>query len=717
MADKFSTLFKSINDTMNNESISDKESVIITILQNQTLTSLKKLCGKKFLKVSGCSSQKVSGTTQQKKDQVLKLIISHLFGSKPIVHKSKVSSDEPIPLPKTKTQQVKELKQKLKEKGITKNLTRLTNNDPNKLKELLKQPRCEEDTDFSTCENEDSCFIKNKLCVDKDIKKIGSLERRPIIKDGQTYYVLSTKSEASELQQKIRDEEENEEESEEEIEDEDYIDDEVKQVSLQISEEMNRIIDSYEDDENFTARQLKTQISKIFPNIKLKYISYVITNNLIDQGYELKIRDFNFKESIFKSPSPSPVKSPGKSGRYKLFVQEGMSDVPGDGNCYFRCVSALLKFSYGVEVTHEVCRKDIARMIDVLYKTDSNFKSNFENIYGNITSYLEKMSKDGEWAGELEIIATSILYNVKISVITERLVGGTQIIPNIMYKPNNIRFRHLSESIIIDNQHFTDTLIWGLYHVGNEKKSGNHYTYNRNVLVDEVSFIDTFNPTRTQLNIFNNTKYYERWLNEYYTHLTYSKLQLSDFQSDLYDPFAQDKPEFSHSEIQKLRSILEQPTYRPPSPLAKAPKEPGEPQILPESSPEFYLQSPPESIRKQISQLTPSPSRFEESPIYSAQQTPPPYIQKQIEEAEREYKEKKEKKRGVMRHPGFRKPAQTQSSNKKLQEQIQKLLEIPDEGEIEESQPKQTKFKQTPKTQNIKDKVSNIMSKFRKGVV
>ena len=64
MADKFSTLFKSINDTMNNVSISDKESIIITILQNQTLTSLKKICCKKFLKVSGCSSQKVSGTTQ-----------------------------------------------------------------------------------------------------------------------------------------------------------------------------------------------------------------------------------------------------------------------------------------------------------------------------------------------------------------------------------------------------------------------------------------------------------------------------------------------------------------------------------------------------------------------------------------------------------------------------------------------------------------------------
>ena len=55
MADKFQTLFKSINDTMSNVSISDKEGILTTILQSQTLTSLKKLCGKKYIKVSGCT--------------------------------------------------------------------------------------------------------------------------------------------------------------------------------------------------------------------------------------------------------------------------------------------------------------------------------------------------------------------------------------------------------------------------------------------------------------------------------------------------------------------------------------------------------------------------------------------------------------------------------------------------------------------------------------
>ena len=68
------------------------------------------------------------------------------------------------------------------------------------------------------------------------------------------------------------------------------------------------------------------------------------------------------------------------------------------------------------------------------------------------------MSVDREWAGELEIIATSILYNVNINVTTERLDSNNNIIPNIMYTPNNIYFKQMSENIIIDNQNFKDPM-------------------------------------------------------------------------------------------------------------------------------------------------------------------------------------------------------------------------------------------------------------------
>ena len=54
MADKFETLYKSITDMIEKTDIEEanKKVVISTILQAQTFTSLKKLCGKKYLKVS-----------------------------------------------------------------------------------------------------------------------------------------------------------------------------------------------------------------------------------------------------------------------------------------------------------------------------------------------------------------------------------------------------------------------------------------------------------------------------------------------------------------------------------------------------------------------------------------------------------------------------------------------------------------------------------------
>ena len=66
MTDKFETLYKSITDMINKTDIEDtnKKVVISTILQAQTFTSLKKLCGKKYLKVSGCSAGGITGTTQ-----------------------------------------------------------------------------------------------------------------------------------------------------------------------------------------------------------------------------------------------------------------------------------------------------------------------------------------------------------------------------------------------------------------------------------------------------------------------------------------------------------------------------------------------------------------------------------------------------------------------------------------------------------------------------
>jgi len=318
MADKFNTLYQSINDTLKNPSIQNKEVMIKTLLQPQTLTSLKKLCTKKFLNVSGCTSQKVTGTTTEKKDHVLSLILNHLFvrckSNQDIIPLPKPQV-EPISQPEVKpevetqpiqrsrrtrtrersSREVLKLRTQLRREGIRENITALTNNEPERMKELLNNDRCSENTDYDDCNNEDSCYIKNKLCINKNITNIRNLERIPIIKNGQTYYVLTTKEKAQELQNEIDSKTEyRTEDNSREI------------FTKKIKQTIDDIIDP---DEDVSYSKLKKKIISKFPDLKTEFIIHVIRDYLKNLDYDIKTKPFN-DESIFKSPQPEPEPEP-----------------------------------------------------------------------------------------------------------------------------------------------------------------------------------------------------------------------------------------------------------------------------------------------------------------------------------------------------------------------------------------------------------------------
>ena len=700
MADKFSTLYKSITDTLQNDNIKDKKVMITTILQPQTLTSLKKLCGKKYLKISGCTSQKVVGTTTKKKNIVLSLIINHLFPSSELIPLSKPPKPskppEPEPEPESKTD-VKQLRRELRYKGIRHNLTALTNNDEDKLKELLTKDRCTEETDYSNCPDDESCHIKNEVCIDKNIKSVRKMERRPIIKNGRTFYVLTTEENAKELQQKIN-------------QSEGKGDDTIEYVKSEIVTALDKIMN--ENDDDIKKKELKQKLNDLFPSINPKFINYVMTDHLIDQGFDLKPKNFDMSESIFiepeepEEPELEELEEPVGDSRYDLFLQEGMKKVKEDGNCYFRCLSALLKLSYGVDVDHKKCRRDIVKMIDIMYRNDENFKKFFDAINDSFDSYLIKMNSNKEWAGEVEIMASCILYNININIVTERVDSSGNIIPNIMFNPKNLKFRHMSENIMINDKYFNKSLIWCLYHVGDDDESGNHYNYNHIVLENDLSFLDTFNPTKLQIPIYDKSNFYESWLSEYYNRLTYTKLELSDFDTELYDPeqpYMSREVKLTKEEEEKLKGIIEQveKTKKQPSPLA-------EPSDTPDKT---------ASIMQEIRGILEQPTKYEQpSPLAepplepsepslilgkSSVQTPP-----------------RKKKKNVMKHPGFRKSNPTQSGNKKLQDQIQKLLELPKDSSIEEiTQIENPIIEETTDLKSPGKQVADIMSKFQKGIV
>ena len=728
MADKFETLYKSINDTMGNDSIENKQIIIITILQQQTFTSLKKLCGKKYLGVSGCSSQKIVGDTKEKKQQVQDLIVKHLF---PKFKTEYIQISKP-------TDTISTLKEQLQEKGISHNITKLTNNKKDKLQELLEKDRCTKNNDYDNCPNNESCFVKNKVCVDKDIESIGPLERRAIKKKGKTYYVLSTQKQATNLQDKI-DSEGGESEDEEDEEDEEDVSGVVKKIEDKIDDNMEEI-----GLEDLSVKKMKGLLSESFPTIQPTFLKYVIKNHLID-SYEATLKppkEYDFSQGIYITKSPSPKSSPNveekSSDRYQLFLDEGMEDVASDGNCFFRCISALLFISYGIEIDYNTCRSDIVKMIDVLYHSDSNLKENFDIVYDiSIEEYLNKMSADREWAGELEIIATSILYNVNINVTTERLDSNDNIIPNIMYTPNNLYFKQMSENIIIDDQTFKDRLIWGIYHVGDVSGSGNHYTYNSNIFVDNISFINTFNPTQIEIPFFDKSKYYDRWLEEYYSQLTYSKTQNSSLTIE-YSPTRPSlnspeiKEQLTEYETDKIKEILQNiQELKEPSPMVSTNVEPSPVSFVRPPSPKVSTDETPEEVLMKIGNEDIAKKyikdnfdrkdglkmfrRWEKNQFIPIEEKQPIVS--------------KPKARKGIQHPGVRKqrpdlnirpPQKDKIVCKKIEEQLQKYLELPDESEIEETSRRQTsalEIQTKPKQKDNKRTISNIMSKFKRSVV
>ena len=578
MADKFETLYKSITDMIEKTDIEEanKKVVISTILQAQTFTSLKKLCGKKYLKVSGCSAGSITGTTEEKKQQILNLIINHLFpGSQQELVKISKPKQELIKISKPKQKKVSgektvtDLKNELKEKGITKNIKKLTDNKKDNLQKLLKQQRCNEDTDYSTCPNDESCFIENKLCVDKNIDKVGSLERRKIHKGGKIFYVLSTKKEAQQLQDKIL------------IDEETDTEDESESPNIPIATKISSPSDSDSDSDSDSERP------------------YIPTATQV-------------------SPSDSDSEEEEESARLMLFRQEGMLDVARDGNCFFICISELLKICYDVDVSYNTCRQHICDMLVILFAMYPYWNDSL--VHQTPEEYIEEMRQDSSWGGEFEIISACVLYNVSINISYEQENTPNTMFPNIN-KEYKIRDQQFHNRAIHSTPIYTP--IWGLYHTGVVDNAGTHYQYNRNVYSTNIQFNNSsFNGTNCSSLPYNklNTEYKDQYytklnaeyMNQYYNHLI-SKIEQT------YSPDRFQSP----SPIASMQSS-------PSSPLKPAPRyvRPVSPPIYssPEYSPELASPSPMASI-----QSSPSPPLIP-APRYVRPVPPPVYTPGSIPE-------------------------------------------------------------------------------------
>lgn len=242
------------------------------------------------------------------------------------------------------------------------------------------------------------------------------------------------------------------------------------------------------------------------------------TGNMIQVvGTESQISEAESSPNMPSELEP-PNNDPIISYLTESFIKEGMTDVTGDGNCFFECISNLVRLTtdpssknnnlfYRNKILDTVYlltqgENPIISPINLLLEnselsTDPGELSN-QDIDDGIKSYITTMKQDSEWAGEPEIIASCNLFN-KIIIIRHL----RKFVPDKIYFPDeNIR----SGKSILPGY-------WILYHVNHDDDDtdvlGNHYQYNNksfrsgtltslnNLLeiIDKINVIDDVSPS------------------------------------------------------------------------------------------------------------------------------------------------------------------------------------------------------------------------------
>jgi OTU domain-containing protein 3 len=104
-------------------------------------------------------------------------------------------------------------------------------------------------------------------------------------------------------------------------------------------------------------------------------------------------------------------------------------DIEADGNCLFRSISDQLYHDFGnnhAEIRDEICNfmeghKDEFSLFLVLDDEDAKG----EEDAADFEEYIQNMRKDGEWGGNLELVAASRMYRRNITVYSANLSAFT----------------------------------------------------------------------------------------------------------------------------------------------------------------------------------------------------------------------------------------------------------------------------------------------------
>jgi hypothetical protein len=156
--------------------------------------------------------------------------------------------------------------------------------------------------------------------------------------------------------------------------------------------------------------------------------------NLRDEEEHDVRKAFGAKAKNFSKNLRSELKDKSRRNQYsgnknddvefrRQLEQDGtmsINDMTGDGNCLFRSLADQLYFDYGSK--HKETRQDVCDYIDFMEAEFSEFLVLDENEEdedaANFGEYVRTMRTDGEWGGNLELVAAARLYGRNIKVFS-----------------------------------------------------------------------------------------------------------------------------------------------------------------------------------------------------------------------------------------------------------------------------------------------------------
>jgi len=147
----------------------------------------------------------------------------------------------------------------------------------------------------------------------------------------------------------------------------------------------------------------------------------------------MRIEHYSKLRTVFREPYVPSGLEPQHPLPLRKLVPAGTTNVRGDGNCLFRCLSQEI---YGNEDYH-----DFLRLLMCDYVNKNKIRS---------SKYVKRMLNPKEWGTDVEFCAAAVIFGCRVFVFIDKRCAWS----NMRYNDRKRMFTDESIYILLDRNHF-----------------------------------------------------------------------------------------------------------------------------------------------------------------------------------------------------------------------------------------------------------------------